>query len=291
MSFLECAPKDLCDYYKQLVELKPEGEEERSRLAQSKELLERLLTNETMIPVWKAFAQIANADCTEHHCASCPRCSGFVWYRTLHTIMDCYAKSGEMLPTRADIIEKLKRIAKSANELSRAFRNTPFDTTPFKWLNESNQEEILEVIKIEQGSPKCTLLCNECRPMSLGIENDIQGIGLTLERSFPLSSTMSSIMKNIADEAKEELKMLQGETEGKMRPLVSNWGSQNARANYFIRGMAPFFRDWFGGPRYALLAKLASAALGDDKIKEPLVRSSIRDWQRRKQASGEPTAS
>ena len=161
MKFPEWAPKDVCDYYNRLAERHPEEDREREQLLEEKTLLERLLTNPTMIPVWKAFAQkrttdgpICQSDCPLFESVGDRDLSYPLFYMTKHN----YLPSGKRCMTRSEIIEKLRRIVKSANDLSRAVQNTPYNGSPFGWLNEGDQLKILENINIEHPLPKYTAL-------------------------------------------------------------------------------------------------------------------------------------
>jgi hypothetical protein len=195
MKFPEWAPKELCDYYNWLAELKAKGVDEEERedltheekfrkkllerrltdgtaipveredITQAKELLERLLTNETMIPVWEGFAAQRTNDLSSwsaryHETCFTPIPPADFWPLKFRVILGYYRDSGQKFLTRKEIIEKLKRIAKSANELSRAFKNTPLDSSPLRWLKENDQGEILGKIKIEHVFPKSFLLCS-----------------------------------------------------------------------------------------------------------------------------------
>jgi hypothetical protein len=309
MDFPEWAPKDLCDYYNWLAKLKPRDLDRQERedltpeenfrkrllgrrladetiipaekedLIQAKKLLERLLTNETMIPVWEAFAAQKANPARHHENCYTPLPPAYFWLLKLSIILHYYRQSGEKFLSRKEIIEKLRRIVKGANELSRALKDTPLDGSPFRWLNESEKGEILEKIKIEHIVPKSFLLCSGSYDRSSPPDRDAV-FTHTLKRSIPLSSTTSTIMKGIANKAKEELKIFQGETEIKMYPVISNSGSKNARANYFIRAMSEYFKDSFGSPRYRLLGRLASVVMDDPEIDETTVRSSLNEWRK-----------
>ena len=65
-----------------------------------------------------------------------------VWENRFVAIMVRYEQSGMLLHTRSGIISRLKRIAKSASEISHAIKNTPFDKSPLEWVDENEWIEV-----------------------------------------------------------------------------------------------------------------------------------------------------
>jgi hypothetical protein len=207
---------------------------------------------------------------------------GKVWEKRFGAIMVRYEQSGMVLPTRSEIIARLKRIAKSASEMSRAIKNTPFDTSPLEWVDENEWLEVPGGGLTSNRAFATYYMCDNCRKLREQ-EPPQNTWGSPALGSF--GANMSTIMKRIADEAKEELKLYQGETEEQPALYILKPGADNARANYFIRAMSIYFEKVFGSPRYELLADLATVALEPhldegETISESTVASSLKEWRK-----------
>lgn len=142
MNFPSWAPQELCEYYNEIPKNCTRDEEEMKLLAEEKALLERLLDNATMKPVWQALRK-SNTPMT----------------RLFWIIRLCYMKSFDKPQTQADNIVKLERIIRSAKELSKALKAIPLDPSPFILFNEADMEIISsKMTKMEINTLSTTIL-------------------------------------------------------------------------------------------------------------------------------------
>jgi hypothetical protein len=217
-------------------------------------------------------------------CVFCPGHSrDKVWENRFVAIMVRYEQSGLVHPTRSEIIERLKRIAKSASSTCRAIKNTPFDTSPLEWVDENEWIEapgggLINSQSIFPGS----YMCDNCKSLR---EQECPQNTWGSPALGSMGSIMSSILKKIADKAKEELELYQGVPEEQPALYILKPGADNARANYFIRSMSVYFEKVFGSPHYELLADLATVVLkpqlGEgETISETTVASSLKEWRK-----------
>jgi len=259
MDFADSAPKALCDYYKQF-----DGSEDE------KNLLERLLSSETMKPVWEAFEKRYSEMFEKSYLEmienppdaakitvwrkftkawkpsfSSDRYDASYSLPAFGLFFAYYHLSGNQEPPRQKI-EKFRGISDSAKKLSRLIKGTRFD-------------------RLLPGSEYLYLDLEDERPNFM-----VPGV------SSPPMHTVSTFLKEISKRAKN---LSNKAEEEKHSQIVPNPGAKNARANFFIRLMSIKFKILFGSPRPALLAALACVVLNDDEIDENTVKSTLREWK------------
>jgi hypothetical protein len=117
MDFPKWAPKELCEYYNQFNDQEPDGK-------RKKELLERLLTDETMISVWEAVKK-ALETLPSLDTASLYIFKIFIW--------PSYSKAIEEHLTLKELIEKFEEIAESAKKLARMTLNKYIDMGHYQY--------------------------------------------------------------------------------------------------------------------------------------------------------------
>ncbi len=262
MDFDDWAPKALCDYYNEF-----EGPEEE------KKLLERLLSSETMKPVWEAFEKrysemfeksypemVKNpqdaAKITEWRkftrtfklSFASDRYDASYSLPTFRLFLALYRLSGKELRTTREKIEKFREIADSAKKLSRTIKGTELDRL-LPWSTE------YLYLDLEDERPNFM----------------VPGV------SSPPMHMVSTFLKEISKRARN----LSGKAEEeKHLDIVPYVGARNARANYFVRLMSIEFKRLFGSPRPALLTALACIVLDDDEtITEDMVKSTLKEWK------------
>lgn len=204
-----------------------------------------------------------------------------IWENRFAAIMVRYEQSGLTHRKRSEIVNRLKKISKSASEISGAIKNTPFDTSPYNWIDKN--EWIIDASGcLTRGLTLNDSICDNCRKLrdQDGPQNTWGSPALG-----SMGVIMSTIMERIADEAKEQLKLYQGETKEQPDLYILKPRADNARANYFIRAMSVYFEKVFGKPCYELLADLATVVLEPHldegkTISESDVASSLKEFRK-----------
>ncbi|HIJ75350.1 MAG TPA: hypothetical protein HPP81_01400 [Deltaproteobacteria bacterium] len=258
MKFPEWAPKELCELYlkyeKDGWHMPEEGEDgDYEGLAgvdggELKELLERMLTDEDMEPVWRAWSDLY-PEGMDSGMEGTVLSSLFLFDCVLQVLMNPHS-----LVTRKEEIQKLEEIAKLAKRLSLAIK----------------QDSMFSVTCL----------------FGLFVRDKMSKIKTMTKIAEELNAALGPdyILKRMAKEAlfyAEAIKKNDFEDDHLYR-YVSRQRADKAPANHFIRAMSEVFERHFDSTRPRLLARLTRVVLDDPGIDETFVKTSLQEWRKSK---------
>jgi hypothetical protein len=241
LRFPEWSPQSLVDHYLNLQGLS----------AYEVALYERLLVNPEMKNVWKTWDKESGSDPL------------LLFYQVVATISLC------KLPhkTKAEELEELQAIAKTAHELWKLIQKSDLRDTLFSYLTPGECEYIWKHFDKETNAKGGFCL--------FPIDEEARNIfpftpGGYLAIHLPFIPPMTEILLRIADEADTRAQSLKGRKSLLPRPNI-----KNAEALCFIRRMGLYFYEKLGSYHYRTLANLTRAALDDESIDTDKVRDTL----------------